>query len=302
MAKKHIGFKAFAFAFMVSLAALGLLSAGIMAAISLTSPAEESQQSVVGPPGYQPRAEDSMTILFMGSRDDTVPPDRYMLMRFYPAERVLRLVPIPRELEATVNIKTGTLPELYDYGGVQMVCDAVRNVFSIKVDRYVKYNSEEFIDLVDLFGGVETNVEQTTEYTSEKGSTVRLVEGLQLLNGKKLLEYLSSPLVAGLEENEALKRRAELLASGIEQRLVDSIASRADALFASFVDLVQTNITNYDYTVRKEATGYIAQSEQDKAVYRLIDGSYTGTKDEKRFTPSPEGKEVMQSWFEPYGD
>ena len=83
---------------------------------------------------------------------------------------------------------------------------------------------------------------------------------------------------------------------------MDSIAGRADALFASFVDLAQTNITNYDYTVRKEAIGYIAQSEQDKAVYRLIDGSYTGTKDEKRFTPSPEGKEVIQSWFEPYGD
>lgn len=303
MAKQtHIGIKAFTFAFMASLAALGVLSVGILAVIHLTSPVEESQQSVAGPPGYQPRAEDGMTILFMGSKDDTVPPDRYMLVRFYPSERVLRLVPIPQELEATVNIKTGTLPELYDYGGVQMACDAVRNVFSIQVDRYVKYNDEDFVDLVDLFGGIEAEIEQTTEYTSEDGSTVRLVAGQQLLSGKKLSEYLHSPLFTELEENEALKRCAELLVSGVEQRLVNSIASRADTLFASFVDIVQTNITNYDYTVRKEAIGYIAQSEQSKAVYQLLDGSYTETDDKIKFTPSPEGKEVIQSWFEPYED
>lgn len=301
MAKqKHIGWKSFALAFALSLAVLGIISAGIMLVTNLMNPKSDKPQSVAAEPGYEPRAEDNLTILLMGCRDNTEPPDRYTLIRFYPEERVVRIVPVPKELEATVNIKTGTLPQLCDYGGVQMACEGVRNALFVKVDRYVKYTDAEFTEWVDLFGGLELEVEQTVEYQSEAGSKVRLVEGLQLLNGKKLLDYLNSPLVAGLSDSERLKREADLLAEGINQRLVNSISSRADSIFEQFTELMQTNISSYDYTMRKQAIGYLAQSEEAKAAVQLIDGSYTGNKDAKKFTPSPAGKEMMQNWFEPY--
>lgn len=301
--QKHLSTKAFFFSFTLSLAVLGILSAGILFLTNFFESENALPQLAAETPEYQPTEEDGLTILAMGSKDDITPPDRYMLIRFEPEEGVIRLIPVPKELEATVNIKTGTLPQLYDYGGVQMVCDAVRNVFSVKVDRYMKYNDQEFADLVDLFGGVECEVEQTVEYTSESGETVRLVKGVQLLSGKKLTEYFKSPLFTEQTRDECFERRAEIACSAIEQKLVDSIAPRADSLFEAICNLMQTNLNNYDYSIRKEAIGYIAGSSGEKAEYALIDGDYKeDERDECTFTPSPKGKQTVQAWLEPLED
>jgi len=69
-----------------------------------------------------------------------------------PSRRVIRVVPIPPELEATVNIETGTLPQLYEYGGVQTVCSGVENAFFIQVDRYLKCNEKALSGLIDQVG------------------------------------------------------------------------------------------------------------------------------------------------------
>ncbi len=156
---KHIGIKAFFAAFFFSMAALGLICSGIVALTGLFTPVESSQQSVAGEPEYQPVSEDALTLLLMCSEDDVKPPDRFTLLRFCPEERVIHFVPLPPELEATVNIKTGTLPQLYEYGGVDMVCAGVQNAFFIQVDRYVKCHEKALAELIDQEWGVSRRSE-----------------------------------------------------------------------------------------------------------------------------------------------
>ncbi len=297
--QKHINAKAFFLAFLLSMAVLGVASTGIMAFTGLFSPSEPSPQSVAGEPEYRPVEGDRLTILVMCCKDDTQPPDRYTLLRFFPEERVFRVVPIPPELEATVNIETGTLPQLYDYGGVQMVCRGVENAFFIQVDRYLKCSEKALSGLIDQVGGIEYQVEQTVEYQAEgTGETVRLVEGLQLLSGKKTLEYLASPLVSELPESAKLEKQAVFIKAGLEQRFSEGILARTDELFSLLSNTMQTNLTNYDYVTRKEAIRFLARIDEEKVVFRQIEGSYREERDGKRFTPSADGKAMMQEWFE----
>lgn len=295
---KHIGIKAFIVTFLFSMAVLGLISSGIAALTGLFTPVDSSQQSVAGEPEYQPVSEDNLTLLLMCGEDDVKPPDRFTLLRFCPEERVIRFVPLPPELEATVNIKTGTLSQLYEYGGVDMVCAGVQNAFFIQVDRYIKCNERALADLIDQVGGIEYRVEQTVEYKDETGESVRLVEGLQLLGGNKVIDYWHSPLMAGLSGEARLKKQAAFLEAGLEQRFSEGILSRIDDLFDQLSNSMQTNLTNYDYTVRKEAIRFLARIKEEKVTCQQLDGSYREEKKTKIFTPSSEGKAMVQGWFE----
>ncbi len=299
--QQHMGFKAFLLAFLVSTAALGLISTGVIAITGLFSRPDFSEQSVAGELQYQPVSEDNITILLMCCEDDTKSPYSYTLLRFYPEGRVIRLVPLPKELEATVNIKTGTLLELYEYGGVQMVCDGVENVFFIEVDRYLKCNEAALSDFIDQIGGIEYEVERTVEFQkqgSEEKS--RLVKGVQLLGGKKVIDYFYSPLVTELSGEKQLEKRAEFLKIGLEQRFSEGILSRTDELFGFLTNSMQTNLTNYDYTIRKEAIRLMGRIETQKVVCLEVEGNYyTEKKGKVTFQPTEAGKSTVQAWFEP---
>ena len=296
--RKHIGIRAFFLTFLLSMAVLGVISVGIVIFTGVFNQ-NGSPQSVAGEPEYQPVSADNLTLLLMSCKEDTKAPDRYTLLRFYPEERVIRIVPLPAELESTVNIKTGTLPELYEYGGVQMVCEGVENVFFVQIDRYLKCNEKALAELIDQVGGLEYQVEKTVEYQDdETEETVRLVEGLQLLGGKKVLDYFGSPLVTELSEEAQLEKQAAFLKAGLQQRFSEGILARTDDLFHFMTNSMQTDLTNYDYTTRKEAIRFLARLDGEKIICGQMSGNYKEEKKRQVFTPSTEGKTLVQGWFE----
>ena len=72
-----------------------------------------------------------------------------------PIDRMVIVTGIPNNAQATVNIKTGTISELYDYGGAPMAVRAVQNLFFITIDRYIRVDNESLAQIVDMLGGVE---------------------------------------------------------------------------------------------------------------------------------------------------
>lgn len=299
MRSNHIGIRAFWATFCLSTAILGLISLGIAGITGFFDSDDSLQQSAAGKAEYQPVTKDNLTLVLMCGEDEIQPPNRFVLFRFFPEGREIRLIPLPSELEATVNIKTGTLSELYEYGGVDMVCDAVQNAFFIQVDRYLRCDEKSLSELIDRVGGIEYRVENTVEYSNEKGETVRVVKGTQLLSGKKLYDYQNSPVFTGLSEKAQLERRTALLKTGLEQRFSEGILSQTDDIFDLMSNSMQTNLTNYDYTIRKEAIRFLARVREERVVSRMIDGEYYMKKKVKAFTPSAEGKEKVREWFEP---
>ena len=295
MKQKKTGARAFFFSFFLSLALLSGVGAGLLAVAGETDlPKEATSASYV----YTPTEEDAMTVLLMGTKQDTLSPERYTLLRFLPTEEKLYLVPLPAELEATVNIKTGTLPALYDYGGVGAVKKGVENAFFLRVDRFVKYNDEELSSFVDLLGGVACEVEEAVEF-ERNGGTVRLPRGLQQLDGGKLLAYRDSPLFLSLPEDERRKEEAELLKMGFAQKLVISSEEKLEGWFSALVNTMQTDLTRYDFTVRREALVTFLSVPEEKVTLFLPEGSYREEWDGQKFTPSRETKEALWQWFEP---
>ena len=77
----------------------------------------------------------------------------------------------------------------YAYGGVSLAREAVEDFLDIKIDHYVTTDFDGFINIVDLLGGIELDVEKRMYY---KGIDVLidLKPGLQHLDGEKALQFV----------------------------------------------------------------------------------------------------------------
>lgn len=289
---KQTGWRAFTSAFIISFVLLSLVAVTVVALIDTSQPVDHSQ-SDVPKESYQPDREENMTLLLMFGADRTTPPTSYQLLCFTPETRKIEVVPLPPELESTVNIRTDTLYGHYEYGGVDMACQAVQNALKITVNRYLILDMDSFGAMVDQCGGLSYQVPKDINYFDELFDGLQsLQRGLQMLDGEKLRILLRNP--EEYQENMP-QIRGEFLVTVINSCFDQSFVEKSEDLFTAAVNETTTNLNHFDYTKREEALRYIAESEEEKAELLLLDGTWETTRKGKRFTPSRESKEVIQN-------
>ncbi len=77
-----------------------------------------------------------------------------------------------------------------DIASIKKVVSRIEEMSALKIDYYVKVDLKGFEKIIDLFGGVEVDVEKNMTYDDNKQDLhIRLKKGLQVLNGKLGLQY-----------------------------------------------------------------------------------------------------------------
>ncbi len=116
--------------------------------------------------------------------------DTLILTFISPLRHKITMVSIPRD--SLVNIPGHGLDRINDasvLGGLALTKKAITELTGIRVDRYAVVNFEGFIQLIDLLGGVEINVDKKMSYGTDETYAIHLEPGLQVLNGKKALQF-----------------------------------------------------------------------------------------------------------------
>ncbi len=87
---------------------------------------------------------------------------------------------------------------------MSFLADVVKEVFGIEVDDYVKVNTEGFVSIVDLFGGVDIDVPYNMDYDDPfQDLSIHLKKGLQHLDGKQAEGFVR--FRQGYDEKNVLK-------------------------------------------------------------------------------------------------
>jgi len=74
----------------------------------------------------------------------------------------------------------------FDSKGINFVADVIKEKFDIEIDDYVKVNTKGFVQIVDLFGGVDIYVPYDKNYEDPSQDLyIHLEEGYQHLNGEQ---------------------------------------------------------------------------------------------------------------------
>ncbi len=163
-------------------------------------------------------------------------------------------VPIPGYQDARINT-AHFLGDLYDYegspgGGPGLAMETVEYNLGVPVDYYARLNFQGFIDLVDLIGGIDINVEETIHDdaypTGDYGTEVLHIEpGLHHFDGEMALKYARTR--HGSSDFDRARRQQKVMLAILDRvtslEMLPQLASRAQDIFATVEDSVSTNMT-----------------------------------------------------------
>lgn len=128
--------------------------------------------------------------------------DSILLLGAQPRQFRLNLLSFPRDIFIqTPNLGLQRINTIHRTAELEVpgtgpasLAEAIHLSFDIPVERYVRFDYQDFIVLVDTVGGVEIDVPRTlvdSNYPTENGgvTTVRFEQGVQWMDGQTALIY-----------------------------------------------------------------------------------------------------------------
>ncbi|MEB3357790.1 MAG: LCP family protein [Synechococcales bacterium] len=119
--------------------------------------------------------------------------DTMLLVRVDPTQQAASVMSIPRDTQVNFPGRRDVtkINHANLIGGPKLAAEVVsHNLNGVAVDRYVRFNTGAFRELVDLLGGVEVYVPQRMFYEDHTQKLyIDLQEGLQTLNGDEAEQF-----------------------------------------------------------------------------------------------------------------
>jgi len=134
-----------------------------------------------------PDAEEGTDRIFSG-RSDTM-----LLIQVDPEDQSVSMLSIPRDTQVRFPGYRGVtkINHANAMGGARLAAEVVsENLGDVEIDRYVRFSTNAFRELVDLLGGVEVFVPKPMQYVDQtQGLYIDLEQGLQVLNGDEAEQF-----------------------------------------------------------------------------------------------------------------
>jgi polyisoprenyl-teichoic acid--peptidoglycan teichoic acid transferase len=165
-----------------------------------------------------------------------------MLASLKPSTKEVSLLSIPRDLTISVegmgwqkiNAINAFAEAKKEGSGGQAVSQALSDVLDIPVHYYFRIDFETFVNLVDLVGGLEVNVENTLNDYSypiagrennedyySRFEHLYIEEGLQTMDGELALKYARSRHASGIEGSDfARAKRQQKIIQAFKDKLL----------------------------------------------------------------------------------
>ena len=154
------------------------------------SPEEPVTEEEEETPAEKVRKEGIYTFVLAGTNDN-YNTDTIMLGQVDTETDKATLVSIPRDTMVDVNIKIKKINNAYGRAGMDELRRLLHETTGIYPDYYCLVNMENFIEIVDVIGGIEYNVPYDMYHAdADPKYHIDLKKGYQLLDGKKAIQLV----------------------------------------------------------------------------------------------------------------
>lgn len=119
--------------------------------------------------------------------------DTMLIVRLVPKTHEINILSIPRDTLVNLpNIGIDKVNDANVQGGASLAADTVSQLLNnMQIDRYVRLDTQGFIQLVDALGGIEVTVPKKMDYIDRSQKLqIHFSSGKQKLNGQHLQEYI----------------------------------------------------------------------------------------------------------------
>ncbi|SHE37063.1 transcriptional attenuator, LytR family [Seinonella peptonophila] len=197
--------------------------------------------------------KDPFIVLLMGT-DGRKPkshnwrPDVLMLAAVNPKTKSIKLISIPRDLYVEIANTEGAKDKInaaaaYAYNKkidpIQNVRETVENLLNVPIDYYAKVNFQGFMEIVDVLGGVNVNVEFPFHQRAIGGEMVYFEKGPAHLNGSQALAYVRMRHQDPNGDAGRNKRQRAVIQELIDQLVSVNTVTRFSSLVTTVADNFQ---------------------------------------------------------------
>jgi hypothetical protein len=265
--EKRIARRYFLFTFATAFLFFSTLFLGVMLSVH-PEEAEATGIAASIDEDYKPDAEDSLTVLFLGTRTESGEPGVLILARFDPAGTRVPILALHPRTAVLNNGEWEPLAEVYAYGGAAYARDMLKATMSIPIDRYVVMDYEDFLAAAGIIGAVEFELSEALTLEQD-GFVTELSAGRQLIDGAK-----AGALLSDGSGSESLELKARLAAEIVNQRMDIALSAGIDDIFGMIVNRVDTDISYMDFYERKQAAAWLAERKNEPAIPMTPSGSW----------------------------
>ncbi len=241
------------------------------------------------------QGDERITILLLGvdEREVDAGPwrtDTLIVLSLDPATRTAGVLSLPRDLWVTIpgydtQSKLNTahfIGEAQDYpgGGPALALATVQHNLGIPVQYYLRLNFSAFEKLIDLIGGIDILVDRAIDDPQYPDSgfgyePLHIEAGLQRMDGRLALKYARTRYTE-LGDFDRMRHQQQVILAVRDRvtqaNLLPTLIGQAEALWQTFGDSIQTNLT-LDQLIR--LANLAAQIDPANVELIVIDPSMT---------------------------
>ncbi len=256
---------------------------------------------------HKPTIEENLTILYMSCAEEGDVADVFQLIHYDAVRSAIYTFALPSELIATVDEKTDTLSEQYDYQSIMGAVYAVENATGLKIDRYIRTNNEGVSGIVYNIGGIPCDI---PEYVADQD--FEFSKGITLLDGYAVSRFMYTENLHPSDrltlQNELFKAAlnkvffTDSLSNGIKDdnqsepaiAYTDAEKARLKTFYQSLFNYTETDISSIDIQFREKG---IEKLFLDNQTVQVIDLTFDFSEDE--ITLSDSDKTIINSLITP---
>jgi len=182
-------------------------------------------------------------ILLLGIDKQENVSDTIMIMSINEKNNTLKLVSIMRDIYVYQGENMANkINYAYHYGGVQGSIDTVNSIFNLDIERYVKVDFEELINIIDYLDGIYVNInEAERNYINErcKKSYIKKTGNVKL-DGAQALIYSR---IRNIDSDFKRTHRQRVVMHGIFNKMNNIGFVRYQKVIYELCKLSETNLS-----------------------------------------------------------
>lgn len=190
-------------------------------------------------------------ILILGVDNAENASDAIMVLSIDRGTNALKLTSIMRDLYVDLPGDADKINYAYNLGGVEYTISTLNKLFNLDIKKYIKIDFNEFVSIIDYFGGLEINItEAERSVINDKligdgtyNENKLTQSGNVLLNGYQALAYSR---VRVIDSDFVRTQRMRNVMMGIFGKIKEASITEYPKIIADLSSNVTTNIETMD--------------------------------------------------------
>jgi len=185
----------------------------------------------------------NVLVLGVDSVDGTHRADTIFVLGINPTKNRVSMLSIPRDTRVLINGRARKINEILPRYGVEVLSTLIEDLLHIQISRYVEVSFQSFVNVIDILGGIEIDIEKAMHYDDNWGKVhIHFNAGKNHLDGRQALNYVRFRADAAADLGR-IKRQQKFIKVLLEKMMTPGIVVKLPQIVSQVFKHIQTDFS-----------------------------------------------------------